>query len=243
MGSINLKSATQSPEDWQSQFELLQKNYHLKTTTFELEGHTLEITKVTDINDLLERATHSDEIPFWAELWPSSIGVARYILQNWLLFKDRVVLELGAGVGLAGIAAKLAGAQVVQSDFSMEALRFSKLNCLRNRVPITELLLADWRNFPVEASQFDFIIGADILYEKNMHGYLEKIFLNSLQQNGKVILADPGRAYAREFVQAAMAKAWGVEQSQIPVFYEDHTYDIDIYQLIPQGNRGGSVSL
>jgi predicted nicotinamide N-methyase len=209
----------------------LEQSYQLKQVEIKVSGEVINLVKVTNIDDLLERANDPDEIPFWAELWPSSIGLTRYIFQNKADFKGKTVLELGSGVGLAGIAAKLAGSRVVQSDFSIEALRFTRANCLRNQVTFTELLLADWRNFPLNIGSFDWIIGADILYEKNLHGPLTKIFKQSLKPGGILLLADPGRNYAKDFIRESATDGWQVAQSSLGVSYEERTYEIDIYRL------------
>jgi predicted nicotinamide N-methyase len=220
-----------SPLNWETELQKLQQSYQLKPVQIDINGYIINLVKVTNIDDLLERANSADEIPFWAELWPSSIGLARYILEHKTDFKDRSVLELGAGVGLAGIAAKLAGGQGVQSDFTIEALRFTQVNCLRNQVAATDLLLADWRNFPIDIGSFDWIIGADILYEKSLHSQLSNIFKQYLKPDGAVLLADPGRNYGKDFIRESNVTGWRLSQSSYPVCYEERTYNIDIYQL------------
>lgn len=40
------------------------------------------------------------------KLWEAGIVLARYMIHNNKMFKNKVILELGSGVGIAGIAAK-----------------------------------------------------------------------------------------------------------------------------------------
>jgi EEF1A lysine methyltransferase 3 len=235
MDQVKMSCWNNQTLDWQTELSKLRHSYQLKPVEIEVAGQVINLVKVTNIDDLLDRANDPDEIPFWAELWPSSIGLTRYIFQNKADFKDKTVLELGSGVGLAGIAAKLNGSQVVQSDFTIEALRFTRVNCLRNQVTFTELLLADWRNFPVNIGRFDWIIGADILYEKNLHGSLARIFKQCLKSEGTILLADPGRTFAKDFILELATAGWQVAQSSLSVNYEERTYNIDIYQLQPGG--------
>lgn len=223
--------------DWQVELRELEKSYGLKTVKVEINRRLLELIKVANIDALLDRANDPDEIPFWAELWPASIGLARFIMESESALKADSVLELGAGVGLAGITAKIAGYRVVQSDFTIEALRFIRVNCLKNQVAASGLLLADWRNFPIPEQRYDLIIGADILYEKNLHSYLWKIFKESLKPGGCVVLADPGRDYARDFIKYSAAEGWRVEQTRRPVFYEGRSYTIDLYRLSVSGTE------
>ena len=229
--------------EWPIILQQLQERYRLKIIPVHLDNRVLEIVKVNDINELLDQIEDVDQLPFWAELWPASIGMAQFIWQHQELFKGKTVLELGAGVGLAGIAAKLTGAEVIQSDFIEMALKFTQLNCLRNQVPVGSLLLADWRDFPIGEKPVDWIIGSDILYEKTLHSYLWEIFQRMLKPNGTLCLADPGRDYARQFITAIIGSGWTKSGLKTPVFHEEQSYQIDIYQLKPPGNQVEPVSL
>ncbi len=223
--------------DLETELQKLQNSYQLKKIPVNLGDLDLELIKVANIDDLLDRANDPDEIPFWAEIWPASIGLASFMLRNKAEFEGKTLLELGAGVGLAGIAAKLAGAKVVQSDFTVEALRFTRINCLRNNIVPSELLLADWRNFPTNI-KFDLIIGADILYEKTLHNQLAKIFENQLNSDGIIWLADPGRNYGKDFIKNSKEAGWIVNEDVEAVYYEERNYQIDIYGLKPKGTSG-----
>lgn len=212
----------------------LKQRYRLQKVTVEFGAYSLELIKVADLDELLEGVTDADQIPFWAELWPASLGLTTYLSNNRDILQGRSGLELGAGIGLAGIAARLAGAKLIQTDYVEDALRFIRVNSLRNGLTEPRLLLADWRRFP-RIGKFEFILGADILYEKTLHQALAKIMTNSLKPDGLVLLADPGRDYAVEFVLGMMDQGWMVKQSQVPVIYENITHQIDIYQLRPGG--------
>jgi predicted nicotinamide N-methyase len=228
---------------WKTELEELQRNYRLKTVQLRLGNRNLELVKVANIDELLDRINHVDELPFWAEIWPAAIGLAIFIFQNQECFRGKRILELGAGAGLAGIAAKIAGAEVTQSDFIKEALSFIRVNCLRNQVPVGNFLFADWRNFPNVPDPYDLIIGADILYEKTVHSDLVKVFHRVLKSGGAIYLSDPGRSFGWQFVTGLIALNWEIIRFQIPVFYEEQTYTIDIYRLTPPGNRVENGSL
>lgn len=246
-----LRNYSENPETLKIELDQLHREYRLKNVQLQLENRSLELIKVANMDELLDRITHEDELPFWAELWPAAIGLAMFILQNQAIFTGKRVMELGAGTGLSGIAAKMVGARVTHSDFIEAAFSFIRINCWRNRVPLGDFLLADWRKFPDIPAEYDFIIGADILYEKNVHADLAKIFYQVLKPGGTVILSDPGRGYGRQFVTGLTETGWKNNVVQIPVNYEEQTVTIDIYQLsppgnpelYPPGNRAESVSL
>lgn len=216
-------------------FDRLQTEYQLKKVDLEILGHKIQLYKVRNLDELLDQVTDPDEIPFWAELWPASVSLAKFILERPLIFQNQNVLELGAGVGLAGMAVKMAGARTTQSDFFSPALEFCRLNCRLNELPEDPFLQADWRKFPEEAGRFDRIIGSDILYERTLHDCLLEVLAHHLEDGGKVILADPGRDHAKIFLKQAVEEGWTCETSIVPVFYEARTYQIQVHQLTMEG--------
>ena len=57
-------------------------------------------------------AGQEDKDPYWARPWPSAVALAAALLQRPELVAGKTVAELGAGLGLAGIAAAMAGARL-----------------------------------------------------------------------------------------------------------------------------------
>ena len=55
-------------------------------------------------------AGQGDRDPYWCRLWHSALGLAERILADPGLVRDARVCEVGAGLGLPGMAACLAGA-------------------------------------------------------------------------------------------------------------------------------------
>lgn len=218
-------------ESLEAKIEALKLRYNLQKLDYNFAELQIEIYKVKNIDELLDRINEPEEIPFWAELWPAARGLAQFILQRRELLDQRTVLELGTGVGLAGIVAKLAGADLVHTDFAPDALEFVKLNYHLNQITDGKLLLADWKTFPTNLAQFDYLIGSDILYEKLLHDHLIEIFQSSLKPGGAIWLADPGRDYAKLFIDKITKYNWQISKEQLTVAEGSHDILIDIYQL------------
>ncbi|GFH15915.1 uncharacterized protein HaLaN_12240, partial [Haematococcus lacustris] len=51
-----------------------------------------------------------DGDPYWTRAWPSAIALASALLARPHLVRGKRVADLGSGLGVAGIAAALAGA-------------------------------------------------------------------------------------------------------------------------------------
>ncbi|KAG2488612.1 hypothetical protein HYH03_012929 [Edaphochlamys debaryana] len=77
-----------------------------------------------------------DADPYWARAWPSAIALAATLLRRPELVRGKVVADLGAGLGLAGLAAALAGArEVVLLDREPLALQCALLSAAASGLP------------------------------------------------------------------------------------------------------------
>lgn len=99
--------------------------------------------------------------PYWAFCWGGGQALARWILDAPLRVQGRDVIDFGAGSGVAGIAAALAGAARVQAvDIDPDALYACKANAARNRVTLeTSTVFA--------ADRAPLLLAADIGYEES----------------------------------------------------------------------------
>jgi predicted nicotinamide N-methyase len=161
-------------------------------------GGELAVLRPRDSEALLdEHAFESDEfLPYWAELWPSGVALAREIAPRSL--RGARVVELGCGLGLPSLAAARAGGRVLATDWAVPALDLLRENAARNDVQV-ELARVDWRE-PEELlarAPFDLVLAADVLYERrNLAPLLD--LLPRLADD--VWLADPGRPALEEFL-------------------------------------------
>jgi predicted nicotinamide N-methyase len=224
--SERFPTALSAPQlDPQNLLALIASRYDVKTEQITFGGQTLSLIAVRDTNKLLDAidpATFAEDerLPYWADLWPSSVELARSCLQD-LRLEGLRVLELGCGLGLAGIAAALAGAEVTLTDYEDDALLFSRWNALtnldppvfRSRVALRRL---DWRK-PQGSEQYDVVIGSDIVYERRNVVPLLQLLDNVLAPDGYALLTDPGRQTGREFIGEAARHGFTVETTQTEV--------------------------
>jgi predicted nicotinamide N-methyase len=210
--------------------EHLKGSYHVKETDVKYLNRKLATLSIADLDELLDQVGTEEDIPFWAELWPSSIGLLEHFKAEKRLLTGRSILELGCGVGLVGLGVLLNGGNLTQSDYVPEALQFAAVNASRNGLSPARSLLTDWRNFNT-VYRYDIICGADILYEKKFHSDLKRIFSEFLNSNGQIILADPGRKYADEFIQELSQEGWQCKTVEYPVELDRQAYLIRVHSL------------
>ena len=108
-----------------------------------LRGVALQVLRPRDSEVLLDEHAfeHEEYLPYWAELWPSGVALARRVAGRSL--RGARVLELGCGLGLPSLAAALAGGRVLATDWSPQAIELLEENAERNGA-VLETALVDW---------------------------------------------------------------------------------------------------
>jgi predicted nicotinamide N-methyase len=189
-------------------------------------GRAVRVTRPRDSEELLDdEAFESDEfLPYWAELWPSGLALAREIAA--LDLSGYRVLELGCGLGLPAITAALAGADVVASDWSEEALAFASLNARGNGVALRTLRCSWTSAEPLfDAGPWDLVLAADVLYERRDVAPLSRL----LERLGSdLLVATPERPAVRDFLEA-VATTLEVEELQVV-----GPGSVSVYRLSPR---------
>ncbi|WP_239025036.1 class I SAM-dependent methyltransferase [Rhodoligotrophos defluvii] len=131
--------------------------------------------------------------PFWAFAWAGGQALARYILDNPVLVRDKRVLDFGAGSGIVAIAAAMAGAAAVTAaEIDGYAEIAIRLNARANGVDVT----TDARDLLSLAREpYQVVLAGDVCYERPM---AERViaWLDGYAAEGAVVLiGDPGRSY------------------------------------------------
>jgi predicted nicotinamide N-methyase len=148
-----------------------------------------------------DEADSDSRITFWWGITSAAVALARHIESHRQEFSGKRVIELGCGLGLAGITAGLAGANVLFTDYVPQALVFAekntRLNNLENGTFGTEFL--DWEH-PGGLPKFDVVLGPEIVYDYFFHGSLIRLLAQIVQLDGAVLLADRKRLCVSRFI-------------------------------------------
>jgi predicted nicotinamide N-methyase len=168
------------------------------------------LTRPRDSEALLtEEGFEKEEfLPYWAELWSSGVALAHDVAGRSL--RGASVVELGCGLGLPSIAAALAGGRVLATDWSADAVRATAANAALNEATVETAQVA-WAapDELVERAPWAYVIAADVLYEpRNVDPLLDLPRL--VDKRGRILIADPGRNPAEDFIARAAAGRWHV---------------------------------
>jgi predicted nicotinamide N-methyase len=167
-----------------------------------LERGELRVLRPRDSEALLDEDAfeHEEYLPYWAELWPSGVALARDVGRRSL--RGARTLELSCGLGLPSIAAALSGGRVLATDWAPDAIEMTRRNAARSGTTF-ETLVCDWAHpEPIlSRAPWDLVLAADVLYERRNVDQLTELLPRLVDGSGEILLADPGRVLAEEFLE------------------------------------------
>lgn len=191
-----------------------------------LRDGELTVWRPRDSEALIDEEAFAAEefMPYWAELWPSGVALARRLAGRAL--HGASIVELGCGLGVPSLAAARAGGRVLATDWSQAALDRLARNAAANDVRI-DTARVDWAEpgALLARAPFDLALAADVLYERRNVALMLSL-LPALAN--EIWLADPGRSFTEAFLD------------QVPRLFSLHTsYEgtIRIHRLIPHGRE------
>lgn len=208
-------------------------------------GRCYDLLVPADQDRLLDEAETDPEqqLPYWAEVWPSGLALADFVLERGEALGGRAVLELGCGLGITAAAAVEAGARLLATDYSPVALDLTRYNVLRNtgreprarqlnwRQPLDELLAR------VAARQgYPLVLAADVLYEERDIAPLLTLASALLARDGQFWLAEPGRESARRWLVAMVERGWRDTPYAYDGPWPDGRVTVTVHRLQPPGD-------
>jgi predicted nicotinamide N-methyase len=197
---------------------------------------SIMISRPVDYDRLIDDAAADPEqkLPYWAELWPSGVALATKITHDPRIVRGKRVLELGCGLGVTAIAAMKAGADLLVTDYSPEALALCALNALDQAGVVPRSLRVNWRDsspaLHAMGNAFPVVLAADVLYERRDVEPLLTLVDRVVAPGGDLWLAEPGRPAAAQFLDSMQAAGWTEESDQCSGPWPD-----------PEDNRKGVV--
>lgn len=174
------------------------------TTALSFGGRTVRVVRPTDPDRLLDDpgvqawSRQDDYMPYWAYLWPGALLLAEAVAREpWC--EGTPALEIGCGLGLAGLVAVGRGLRVKFTDYDEASLRFVTRSAVENGFDPASYSTAwlDWRNLPDE--RFPVILGADVLYERRLVPLVANLLARLLEPDGIALIAGPYRTATEDF--------------------------------------------
>jgi methyltransferase-like protein 23 len=142
----------------------------------------------------------SQHSPYWAKLWPASLGLCYFLAANKAYITDKNILELAAGLGLPSIYAALFAKQVTASDIEPQAVELIRQSAQYNQLKNLFAAVIDWHSAELLTAP-DLLLLSDINYQPADFIPLEKTIHYFLKKETTVILSTPQRLLAKPFIE------------------------------------------
>lgn len=148
-----------------------------------------------------QRVIHPElPFPYWAKVWNSSLALCRFLAAHPEYVKNKVVLELAAGLGLPSLLIQSLAKSVCCSDISEEAIALVQQSIQLNKSHAIEACVLDWNDLP-NMPDAELVLLSDVNYHEAALQKLHKLIQHFLNMGSTIILTTPERIVARHFLQ------------------------------------------
>jgi predicted nicotinamide N-methyase len=186
---------------------LVRERVVLRAKTFVIERPG-DMEELIDLPAVRSAFAADDYLPYWADVWPAARMLARAVLEDdWP--SGLTALELGCGLGVAGLAALSRGLRVIFNDYDLTALAFAQRNARRNGFTEFTVRPFDWRDAPNDLT-VPVVLGSDLLYEERNVAVLLSVLDRVLAPGGVALITDPDRPPAPQFADGLEERGWPV---------------------------------
>jgi predicted nicotinamide N-methyase len=218
-------------------------------TTHDFGSYRVKVVRPAEpdrlLDDPLVRAWNrsDDYMPYWAYLWPGASFLAEVVAREpWAALDEHrregphEVLEIGCGVGLAGLVALALGLRVEFTDYDRAPLHFIDRSVRENGFDASRYAtrLLDWRDLPDRT--YPIILGSDVLYERRLVPLVADLLAKMLSPGGLGLIACPGRASAEAFPAALASRGLVCREEPVETSSEEgHRILGILYRMMPVG--------
>ena len=214
------------------------QGFFWKTKTQKVNINDIEISieclqsldgTIDDLFHYLDSKGHKDLLeelsPYFGCIWPSGIALTRYLLSCFGKNKTDHLqkhpksfrfCEVGCGLAIPSLflSKALPLSRFLLTDYHPEVPIFLEVNLRLNSLDTHQIIYQkiDWKSLSsLNIQKQDWVIGSDLLYEKENPKLLADTLLYLIKQDGRIVIADPGRPYLEPFVQEMKARGWQAE--------------------------------
>lgn len=200
-------------------------------------GRTWIIERTADLETLWERIGEDEfgddeRLPYWAELWPSSLALAQWLGERRESLRGRVCVDMGCGLGLTALVGSWLGARVAAFDYEFEPLAFAARSARANQVPDPLWLQMDWRAPALRPGCAQFVWGGDVVYERRFIEPVGRFLDLVLAPEGAAWIAEPGRNLGPPFVDWLRGAGFRCERARTSRFmHQGHGVTVHILEI------------
>lgn len=169
-----------------------------------IDGLAIYIPESEKVRTTYEALLLNDSLtpfPFWAKIWPAAKAMTSFLASNPNWIEDKLVLEIGAGIGLPSFTIANKTKNLIISDHAFEAVALIEKNIQLLKLDQTKAMCLDWNNFP-ENIKAETILLSDVNYAPEQFESLLTLIKRFISASSTIIIATPQRIMATPFVKA-----------------------------------------
>ncbi len=171
------------------------------------------------------------DFPMWSKIWEASLLLASKMAARPVRQGERLI-ELGAGLGVAGLVAAAFGHQITISEYDPNALAFLEANRLENRCTNARIHRLDWNRMDLDA-KFDVILGSELIYRESDFRAMQTLFQKLLAPGGEVLLTGEMRQTNEAFLDG-MQSVFNIQISSQTLRSKSQAFTILLIRMTPK---------
>ena len=214
-----------------STLENFQASYQTTTREMTIQGRHYTFRVPLDIDRFIDADDPVHNFPLWARVWKASWILADH-LARMPVEEGGSILEIGSGLGVAGIVAASRGHRVTMTEYDEHALAFARANAIINGCGDMVIAHLDW-HAPTFEECFDTIVGSEVLYHERDFDALMNLFTNFLTAEGRVYLSMKPRRSAMAFLNRARKK-FKISMKKIGMKSRDESTQVFLCRMVPR---------
>ncbi len=179
--------------------DIFKSKYDVETHDLMILGRKFYYFLPSSIEPFINITSPMKNFPLWAKVWPSSMVLADFMAAQPVDPKKQII-EIGAGIGIAGIVASAFGHNMTITEYNADAMEFAGANAFINGCSGIPIISMNW-NEPQLTCRYDKIIGSEVIFREQDFIPIQKLFQSVLKPDGEIILVSEIRKPVLEFYQ------------------------------------------
>lgn len=153
--------------------------------------------------------------PYWAKIWASAFAMLQFLQEQPLWIQDKIVLEIGAGIGVPSLSIAAQTHKIIISDYAPDAVAVIQKNIELLKLNNAQDVCIDWNHIPEDIIA-DTILLSDTNYEPTAHNHLILLIEKFINKGSTIKLATPNRLASNSFIERISKYITSTKKYSIP---------------------------
>lgn len=169
--------------------------------------------------------------PLWSKIWEASLLLGSKMAAR-AVCRGEHLIELGAGLGVAGLVAAAFGHDITITEFDPHALAFLEANRLENQCNTARVRRLDWNHLDLD-EHFKVILGSELIYKESDFKTMRTLFRTLLKSDGEVLLAGEIRQTNKAFLDC-MQSEFHIQIAKQTLRSETQAIPLLLIRMVPK---------